>query len=47
VAEFEFGLEEVGLEAVHGVLADLVVQQSLRSRSRDPSAGGDDLLVLL
>lgn len=47
VAEFEFGLEEVRLEPVQGVFADSPAQEFLGGRSRDPSAGGDDLLVLL
>jgi hypothetical protein len=47
VAEFELGLEEVALEPVHGVLADLVVEECFGCWSGDSAAAGNDSFVLL
>jgi hypothetical protein len=46
VAEFQFGLEEVALEPVDCVLADLVVEQRFGGGAGDAAAVDDDPLVL-
>jgi hypothetical protein len=46
VAEFEFGLEEVGLQPVHGVVGQDAGLQVERGGAGDDRAGGQDGLVV-